>query len=196
LDRRNIIVRADTIRTELLSHLVTGATLVSDTARVGITAQSELNDNLYISRLADVFFNVPRGKFFAKVPTEYLSWNELSGIRAVRGAQDGQVDMNVPTLFFEQKLGAGAAYGTLESARLMGGIGFEKEGQTLWFNNMLPGSYPKVLITYIPTLAALTELDIMPCSGEFTAMLMDKTKAAFGFKRSIPEDKTADNASE
>jgi len=196
LDRRNVIVRADAIRTEMISHLVTGATLVSESARVGIVSQRELNDTLYISRVVPIAFNPVRGRFFANMPTEYLNFNEYSGIRAVRGLQANTTDVDVPVLFFHQRVGAGVAYGQLESATLMGGIGFEVEGMKIWFNNMPAGSYPNALITYIPSLLGLTEEDILPCSGEFTKMLMDRTKEAFMLKRQTPEDKTADSRSE
>lgn len=196
LDRRNIIVRADAIRSEMISNLVTGATLVTNTSRVGIVAQRELNDALYISRIANITFDLVRQRFYADMPTEYINFNSYSGIRKVAGAQDNSGTIGVPTMFFNQKVGAGSAYNELESARLMGGVGYEAEGQRLYFNNMPAGSYTKVLITYIPSLIGLSEDDVLPCSAEFAKQLMDATKEAFGFKRGIPENQSANAITE
>ena len=196
LDRRNVIVRADAVRTEMISNLVTGATLVTPTARVGIVAQRELTDIFYISRTANVTFDLGTQRFYADMPTEYITFNSYSGIRKVAGVQDNSGTIGIPTLFFAQKVGSSSAYNELESSRLMGGIGYEAEGQRLYFNNMPAGTWVKVLITYIPSLIGMSEEDTLPCSGEFASQLMDATKAAFGFKRGIPENQTANAVTE
>ena len=155
LDRRNIFVRADIIRTDLIGQLFTGATLVTPTARIGILKQNEVNDAYYVSKIAPVQYDAARDRYFANVPTERISYTYNSGIRMVRGAQD-----NTGGYFIEQKAGAGSAYGLLESANLGGKAGFEIEGNMLYFNNFTPASYPNVLITYIPSLLGLKETDI------------------------------------
>ena len=189
LDRRNIIVRADAIRTELIGQMFTGATIVTPSARIGIVKQNEVNDSYYISKLAPVTFDVVRNKYYANIPTERVSFTYNSGIRIVRGAQD-----NTGGYFIEQKAGAGSLYGLLESANLGGKVGFEVEGNTLWFNNLEPTTYPNVLITYIPSLLGLKETDILPV--EFPQQLIDATKQAFLLQKELPQNLTNDNVSE
>ena len=189
LDRRSIIVRADAIRTELIGQMFTGATIVTANSRIGIVKQNEINDAYYISKPAPVVFDTTRNKFYANIPTERVSFTFNSGIRIVRGAQD-----NTGGYFIEQKAGSGSLYGLLESANLGGKIGFEVEGNTLWFNNLAPALYPNVLITYIPSLLGLKETDMMPV--EFPQQLMDATKQAFMLQKELPQNLTNDNISE
>lgn len=189
LDRRNVFVRADAIRAELIGQMFTGATIVNPTARIGIVKQNEINDAYYISKTAPVQLDSIRNRFYAVIPTERISFTYNSGIRIVRGAQD-----NTGGYFIEQKAGSGSAYGLLESAQLGGKIGFEVEGNTLWFNNLLPDTYPNVLITYIPSLLGLKETDILPV--EFPESLMDATKQSFLLQKQLPQNLTNDNVSE
>ena len=67
LDRRNVIVRADIIRTELIGMLFTGATIVKPNARIGIVKQNEINDAYYISKEAKVEFSSTRNKFYSVI---------------------------------------------------------------------------------------------------------------------------------
>jgi len=188
-DRRMIIHHADAIRTELIGQMFTGATIVTPSARIGIVKQNEINDAYYISKSAPVTFDAVRNKFYANIPTERVSFTYNSGIRIVRGAQD-----NTGGYFIEQKAGAGSLYGLLESANLGGKVGFEVEGNTLWFNNLEPTTYSNVLITYIPSLLGLKETDILPV--EFPQQLIDATKQAFMLQKELPQNLTNDNVSE
>jgi hypothetical protein len=189
LDRRNVIVRADAIRQKLIGQLFTGATLVTESSRIGIVKQHEVDDAYYISRTAPVLFDTVRAKHFARIPTGRISFSQNSGIRITRGAQD-----NTGGYFIEQKAGSGSAYGLLESAKLGGKIGFEVEGNVLWFNNMPPDTYPNVLITYIPSLIDLQEEDELPT--EFPQTLMDEVKNSFILQKQLQQDLSNDNISE
>ena len=184
-----MLFRSDIIRTELIGMLFTGATIVKPNARIGIVKQNEINDAYYISKEAKVEFSSTRNKFYSVIPTERVSFTYNSGIRIVRGTQD-----NTGGYFIEQKAGSGSLYGLLESANLGGKIGFEIEGNTLWFNNMQPSTYESVLITYIPSLIGLQETDILPV--EFPEQLIDATKQAFLLQKEVPQNLTNDNVSE
>lgn len=191
LDRRNIILRADEVRSELLSNGVYDATRQGDAWILKIDREfSELPDILFISRLAEVKFDDSRNKYYSDMPSSWVSFVGQNGIRMIRGRQDntgGNIEDPVP-YFIAQKAGSGVAYGLLESARLAGGRGFEIEGQQLWYNNMLPGTYSQVLITYLPQLSGLNETDEMPCSAEFISMLATKVKNEFMFQRQFTDN--------
>lgn len=189
IDRRPVIVRAEAIRTDMIGMLFSGATMVTQTARIGYSKQAEVNDAYYVSKVAPVQYDAVRGKHYSVFPTERVSFTTNSGIRMIRGAQD-----NTGGYFIEQKAGSGAAYGLLESSQLGGKIGFEVEGNTLYYNNMLPDTYPNVLITYIPSLLGLSEDDILPV--EFPQQLIDATKQAFMFQKQMPQDLATDNVSQ
>lgn len=189
LGRRNIIVRADIVRTEIIGQLFTGATLVTQTARIGITKQNEINDAYYLSKTSPVQYDAIRDRFYAELPTDRVSFTFNSGIRLIRGAQD-----NTGGYFIEQKAGSGAAYGLLESSQLGGKVGWEAEGNTIYFNNMLPDTYPNVLITYIPSLIGLKETDILPV--EYPNQLIEQTKQAFLLQKQLPQNLAVDNISE
>jgi len=189
LTRRAIIVQADAIRTEQIGLLFTGGVIATQTSRIGITKSAEINDAYYISKTAPVVFDPIRARFYATMPTDRLSFTSNSGIRMIRGAQD-----NTGGYFIEQKGGSGAAYGLLESAQLAGNVGFEMEGNTIWFNNMLPDTYQNVLITYLPTLIGMNETDILPV--EYPEQLIRDTFRAFVPQKEMPSNFTTDNVSE
>lgn len=191
-DRRNIIMRADAIREELLSAAAYQGTMIGGEWRLKIDSDiSELADQLYISKTAPVAFDTIRNKYYSNMPGEYISFNNLNGIRMIRGIQDNTVGLPNDALpyFIPQKAGSGVAYGLLESAALTGQVGYEIEGQQLFYNNMLPNSYTNVLITFLPKLSVFEETDVLPMSGELLNRLIDKTKDAFMLQRSIPRDK-------
>ncbi len=199
IDRRVIIVRADAVRSELLAAGNYDATMVNGNWQYNIADDlKELPDQLFISRAAEVKFSTSRGKFYSDMPTSYISFKNKSGIRIVHGLLDnsGSGMFQPPVAFMAQRAGENVAFNLLESTRLLGGIGYEIEGQQIFYNNMASGTYNNALITYMPALTGLQETDELPISGEFINLLLDKTKQAFLLQKQIPENKTNDNLSE
>lgn len=193
LDRRNIIVRADAERAELMGVIAGGGAISAGQSHIRPTKGRVVNfpDIFYISRSTPVQFDTSRGKFFSNMPTDWLSFDGNNGIRVVRLAKD-----NVGSNYMvAQMAGAGVLFGSLESAQLGGQIGYEIEGTKLFYNNMPANQYNEVLVTYIPTLQALAETDILPCDATFAATLMAKTREAFMPQRQIPQDLANDGKS-
>lgn len=191
LDRRNIILRADEVRSELLANTIYNATRQGDNYIIKYDKEfSELPDIMFISRTAKVLKNDLRGRYYSDMPSAFVSFGSQNGIRMIRPIQDNSiVSQNDPLNYFiAQKAGAGLSYGMLESAQLAGGIGYEIEGQQIFYNNMLPGVYDEILITYLPALSGLKETDEMPCPAEFISMLATKVKNEFQFQRQYPAD--------
>lgn len=191
LDRRNIILRADEVRSELLANTIYSATKQGDNFIVKYDKEfMELPDIMFVSRKMAVTKDLVRDRFFSTMPSSFVSFGSQNGIRMIRPAQDNApVAQDQPLPYFiAQKAGASLSYGLLESAQLAGGIGYEIEGQKVFYNNMLPGIYDEVLVTYLPTLAGLQETDEMPCPAEFISMLATKVKNEFMFQRQFPAD--------
>lgn len=188
LDRRNIVVEADAIRSELLSAGNYGATLVQGAGwqyNIGNDVQ-ELPDILFTSKEAEVVWNKYRNCYMSNMPSEHVMFKNKNGIRSIKGIKDRSAgtanDRRVD--FVAQKAGSGVAYGLLESAALAGGIGYELEYKAgtpgiLLYNNMPPNVYCKVLITYLPKLSALSEDDMLPMDDTFAKMLEDRVFAAY-----------------
>lgn len=192
LDRRNVIVRLDAIRTELMGVLASGGVIASGQTQIRAgNSPYEFNDVYYITRNLSIAFDESRERYVSTIPTDYVTFENNSGIRVIR-PKKANTGSNY---FINQRLGASVTYGSLESSNLGGMIGYEVEGKTIWWNNMPANVYTEVLITYIPTLLALSETDFLPCTGEFAAILLDKTKQAFMEQLQIKEDKLIDNAS-
>lgn len=192
LDRRNVIVRLDAVRTELMGVLASGGVIASGQTQIRPTKfPYEFNDVYYITSSMDITFDCNRGRYVSEIPTDYVTFESNSGIRLIR-PKKAVVGSNY---FIHQKLGASLSYGSLESSGLGGMIGFEIEGKTIWWNNMPANMYESVLITYIPTLLALKETDMLPCTGEFASILLDITKQKFIEQLGIQEDKVIDSTS-
>lgn len=156
LDRRNIILRADEVRSELLANTIYNATRQGDNYIIKYDKEfSELPDIMFISRTAKVQKNVERNRYYSDMPSAFVSFGSQNGIRMIRPIQDNSiVSQNDPLNYFiAQKAGAGLSYGMLESAQLAGGIGYEIEGQQIFYNNMLPGVYDEILITYLRAIS-------------------------------------------
>lgn len=192
LDRRNVIVRADSKMRGLLAALsYDGVYAGGGEWRVKIDTQpTELPDNLFISRTAPVVYDNTRAQHYVTVPTEYVSFKNMNGIRWVSPTQD-RTDG-----FINQKAGSSGAYYLLESSALGGAKGYEIEGQNLYLNNFPLNTYTELLITYLPALLGLKETDIMPMSGEIADMLMTAVRDSFMLQKATPENKTTDSNSE
>lgn len=192
LDRRNVIVRMDSVRSELMGILLYSGTIQSGQTSMYVKKGSSFTfpDNFYISRSSAVIFDTTRLRYYSDMPTEWVSFDGNNGIRLVRLAQDNQGNY-----FISQRNGSSSLYGELESAALGGNIGYEIEGSRLYYNNMPANQYTEVLITYIPTLTALSESDTLPCDGTFASILMDKTREAFLIQKATAEDKSIDGGS-
>lgn len=197
-DRRNIIVEADIIRSELLAAGNYSATLVQGQAwqfNIGNDVK-ELPDILFMSKEAEVKWNEYRGCYYSTMPTEFVMFKNKTGIRAIKGIRDrsAQTANDRRVDFVSQKAGTGVAYGLLESAALGGGIGYEieyKQGTpgVLYYNNMTPNEFCKVLITYLPKLSALSEDDVLPMDDTFAKMLEDRVVMAYMQQRQSGRDK-------
>lgn len=191
IDRRSVIVRMDAIRSELMSNLSYYGIYIGNGYRYQIDGNpTNLPDIYYTSREADVLFDDRRKRFYSDMPSEYVSFNNVNGIRQIKPVQG-----NTGGYFWSQRNGASSAFGELESSLLAGAVGFEIEGQKVYYNNMPLNTYATVLITYIPALSGLAETDIMPCSAEILGQIMDKTKESFLIQKATPEDKSTDSAS-
>lgn len=200
-DRREIIVQADAIRGELLAAGNYSATKVGESWQFNIGYDlRELPSILFISKSSKVLFDDARKKYYSILPGEVVTFKNKSGVRIIHGIQtnDAGQGANINwqsdrTDFVVQQTGAGVAYGLLESAMLAGTVGAEiemKQGTNgvLYFNNMQPGMYESVLITYLPRLwgGGLTEDDMMPMDDTFANMLVDKVFAAFLPQKQFP----------
>lgn len=200
-DRREIIVQADAIRGELLAAGNYSATKVGESWQFNIGYDlRELPSILFISKSSKVLFDDARKKYYSILPGEVVTFKNKSGVRIIHGIQtnDAGQGANINwqsdrTDFVVQQPGAGVAYGLLESAMLAGTVGAEiemKQGTNgvLYFNNMQPGMYESVLITYLPRLwgGGLTEDDMMPMDDTFANMLVDKVFAAFLPQKQFP----------
>lgn len=200
-DRREIIVQADAIRGELLAAGNYSATKVGESWQFNIGYDlRELPSILFISKSSKVLFDDTRKKYYSILPGEIVTFKNKSGVRIIHGIQtnDAGQGANINwqsdrTDFVIQQTGAGVAYGLLESAMLAGTVGAEiemKQGTNgvLYFNNMQPGMYDSVLITYLPRLwgGGLTEDDMMPMDDTFANMLVDKVFAAFLPQKQFP----------
>lgn len=200
-DRREIIVQADAIRGELLAAGNYSATKVGESWQFNIGYDlRELPSILFISKSSKVLFDDTRKKYYSILPGEVVTFKNKSGVRIIHGIQtnDAGQGANINwqsdrTDFVIQQTGAGVAYGLLESAMLAGTVGAEIEMRqgtngVLYFNNMQPGMYDSVLITYLPRLwgGGLTEDDMMPMDDTFANMLVDKVFAAFLPQKQFP----------
>lgn len=200
-DRREIIVQADAIRGELLAAGNYSTTKVGESWQFNIGYDlRELPSILFISKSSKVLFDDTRKKYYSILPGEIVTFKNKSGVRIIHGIQtnDAGQGANINwqsdrTDFVIQQTGAGVAYGLLESAMLAGTVGAEiemKQGTNgvLYFNNMQPGMYDSVLITYLPRLwgGGLTEDDMMPMDDTFANMLVDKVFAAFLPQKQFP----------
>lgn len=192
VDRRNIIVRMDAVRSELMGVLANGGVISS--GQTMITAKGrpyEFNDIYYTSKLTAVSYDTSRLRYFSVMPTDWVSMPNNNGIRTIRPKQT-----NVGSNYFiAQMAGASVAYGSLESANLAGMIGYEVEGKLLFYNNMPANQYSEVLVTYIPVLMALLETDTLPCDATFASILLDKTRDSFLIDKGTKEDKAVDSNS-
>jgi len=200
-DRREIIVQADAIRGELLAAGNYSATKVGESWQFNIGYDlRELPSILFISKSSKVLFDDTRKKYYSILPGEVVTFKNKSGVRIIHGIQtnDAGQGANINwqsdrTDFVIQQTGVGVAYGLLESAMLAGTVGAEIEMRqgtngVLYFNNMQPGMYDSVLITYLPRLwgGGLTEDDMMPMDDTFANMLVDKVFAAFLPQKQFP----------
>ena len=193
-DRRNIIVRMDAVRSELMGVLANGGVISSGQTQIRARQGQvyEFADVFYISRTTPVTYDTTRQRYYSDMPTEFVSFGSVNnGIRVIR-PKHTNVGSNY---FIAQMAGASVAYGSLESANLGGMIGYEIEGQKLFYNNMPANQYTDILITYIPTLLALNESDVLPCDSTFASILMDVTRERFMIQLQVPEDKTVDSNS-
>lgn len=192
LDRRNVIRRLDAERSQLMGILSQGGTIQGDQYIVNIrTTPQELPDIFYVTKNTPVIFDTTKQRFTAIMPTEYVMLINNNGIRVIKPLQDTVGS----TYMINQRAGASVLYGSLDSASLGGMVGFELEGQHINFNNMPANTYSYVSVTYIPTLSGLREDDIMPCTGDFLSVLLDKTRDAFLIQKATPQDLTIDNKS-
>lgn len=192
IDRRNVIVRMDSVRSQLMGILLHSGTIQSGETSVYIKKGTTyaFPDVFYISRSTPIAFDLTRSKYYSDMPTEWVSFEGNNGIRVIRLAQD-----NMQGYFISQRTGSSTMFGELESAELGGAVGYEIEGQRLWYNNMPANQYTEALVTYIPTLTALQETDTLPCDGTFASILMDKTRDSFLIQKQTPEDKSIDGGS-
>jgi hypothetical protein len=192
-NRRNIIARMDMVRSELMSILINSGTIQSGQTSVYIKrgVAYDFPDVFYISRLAPLVFDATQQKYYSEMPTGYVAFGSNNGIRMVKPKHD----RSSSTYFISQMNGASVSFANLESAALGGMIGYEVEGQRIYYNNMPANQYTEVLITYIPTLMALTEEDALPCTGDFASILLDKTRDSFLIQLQRKEDKTIDSTS-
>jgi hypothetical protein len=192
LDRRNVIKRMDAVRSEMMSVLANNGSIQGDQylIRINVTP-SELPDIFYVSREADILLDEVRKKYYSNMPSEYVSFYSNNGIRVIKPVQADSGSH----YFINQKAGASVLYGSLESAALGGKVGYEVEGQKVYYNNLSPNTYTKVLITYIPSLSGLREDDEMPMTGELISLLLTKTRDSFIIQKSVPEDKVVDSRS-
>lgn len=193
-NRRNIIARMDAVRSELMGVLANGGVISSGQTQIyakkGVVY--EFADVFYISRTAAVNYDANRLRYYSDMPTDYLSFGSVNnGIRVIRPKQT-----NVGSNYFiSQMAGASVAFGSLESANLGGMVGYEAEGQRLYYNNLPANQYTEILITYIPTLMALSETDILPADQTFMSILLDKTRDSFLIQKGTQEDKSVDSNS-
>lgn len=196
LDRRNVIVRMDAVRSELMAIMSSGGVLSAGTQsqtqiRPNKSMAYDFPDVFYVSKTAPILFDNTRARYFSNMPTEYVAFGNNNGIRAVRLAQD-----NVGSNYLiSQVASASVSYGELESSMLGGLMGYEIEGMKLFYNNMPANQYTEMLITYIPSLLALRETDILPCTGEFASVLLDRTRDSFLMQKGTREDKAIDGQS-
>ena len=143
------------------------------------------------------------GFYYSILPGEVVTFKTKSGIRIVRPTQTNEAaqgaNINLQsdrTDFVQQELGAGTAYGLLESAQLTGAVGYEimmRSGTPgiLKYNNFQPGYCPNAAIIYLPRLwnGGLDENDMMPMDDTFAQQLMDLTVAAFTQQKQSSRDK-------
>lgn len=192
IDRRNVIKRMDAMRSEMMSVLANGGNIQAEqiVLKINVTP-SELPDIFYVSKEADILLDEVRKKYYSNMPTEYVSFFSNNGIRVIKPVQADSGSH----YFINQRAGASVLYGSLESAALGGMVGYEIEGQKVYYNNLAANTYPKVLITYIPALSGLREDEEMPCTGEFASMLLTKTRDSFLIQKATPEDKAVDSRS-
>jgi len=189
LDRRNVLVRMDAVRNEIMSLLAYDGVVFNGQLQIKIDrTASDLPDIYYVSKTTPVTFDTVRARFTSKMPTEYVSFGNVNGIRQIKATQD-----NTGGYFIGQTAGASSAFGLLESAQLAGSIGYELEGQDIYYNNMPANQFKQVLVTYIPRLSGLKEEDIMPCSAEIESLILNRTKESFLLQRQIPPDTVIDN---
>lgn len=193
IDRRNVMVRMDAVRSELMGVLANGGVIGAGQTQIRATKGQpyEFNDIYYISRATPVSYDANRLRYYSEMPTDWVSMPNNNGIRIIRPKQT-----NVGSNYFiAQMAGASVAYGSLESANLGGMIGYEIEGNKLFYNNMPANQYSEILITYIPTLMALRETDILPADATFASILLDMTKNSFLVQLQKTEDKSVDSNS-
>lgn len=191
LDRRNVIVRMDTVHRSLLTALAYNGTYMGQgewRSKID-TEPSELPDVLYISRTAPVLYDKGRGRYYFTMPGDYISFKNNNGVRWVAPLQD-------PTDgFICQAAGASGAYYLLESSELGGAKGYELEGQRAYLNNFPLNTYEELLITYLPALSGLKETDVLPMSAEIAKQLLDATRDSFLIQLQRPQDLTQDTVS-
>lgn len=192
LDRRNVILRMDAVwRSLLMNLLYDGTQMPNGEWQSKVDSEvGELPDACFISRTAPVALDSIRNRYYATVPSEFVTFKNMNGIRWVAPAQD-------PTDgFICQMNGASGAYSMLESNQLGGAKGYEIEGLNLYLNNIPLNVYSNLLITYLPALTGLKETDFFPLPGEIAKKLLDDTVKSFVIQMAKPEDKTEDNLSE
>lgn len=202
-DRREIIVQADAIRGELLAAGNYSATKVGEAWQFNIGNDlRELPSILFISRPSAVIWDDTRKKYYSLLPGEVVTFKNKSGVRVIHGIQtnDAGQGANINwqtdrTDFVIQQTGAGVAYGLLESAMLTGAVGAEIEMKSgtngvVYYNNMQPGMWSNVLITYMPRLwnGGLAESDMMPMDDTFAKMLVDKVFDSFIPQKQFPKE--------
>ncbi len=188
-NRRNIIVRMDAVRSELLAAGNYDATIVNGSWQYNVANDlMELPDYLFITKPTPVLLDPQRGKYYSPMPSPAVYFKNKNGIRTIHALKDnsGGGLLDAPVYFTAQKAGEGVAMSLLESSRLLGSVGYEIEGQKIYYNNMVPDTYDNVIVTYMPTLTGLAESDELPCSGEFINMLLSTTKQHFMFQKQVP----------
>lgn len=192
IDRRNVMVRMDIEYRNALMAIIYGGMFMEGKWQIGIHSQPiEPPDVFYKTRPTTVLFDCDTNRYYAEMPSDYMTFQTNNCIRNICLAKD-QNDV-----WINQMLGSVSAFGLLESAALSGQKGFELEGNRLWFNNMPSGVYDnkQINVTYIPTVGGMSETDMLPLSGEMARGFMDAVKMAFGLQLQIPEDKTTDSVS-
>lgn len=202
-DRREIIVQADAIRGELLAAGNYSATKVGESWQFNIGNDlRELPSILFISKSSAVIWDDTRKKYYSILPGEVVTFKNKSGVRIIHGIQTNDAGQGVNinwqtdrTDFIIQQAGAGVAYGLLESAMLAGTVGAEIEMKSgtngvVYYNNMQPGMWSHVLITYMPRLwgGGLAESDMMPMDDTFAKMLADKVFDSFIPQKQFPRE--------
>ncbi len=191
LDRRNVIVRMDTVHRSLCMALAYDGTYMGQGEwRSKVDSEpTELPDILYVSRVAPVMYDKGRGQYYFIMPSEYVSFKNNNGVRWVAPLQD-------PTDgFICQKAGSSGAYYLLESSELGGMKGYEMEGLIVYLNNFPPNTFDELRITYLPALRGLKETDTLPMSGEMAKQLLDGTRDSFLIQLQKPQDFTQDTVS-